>query len=253
MKKYFICFSLFVIQIAGYTQTDSSINKEEEDFVILFVPTTSVISQCYKSPRLDSIFMQLPKQKGDGRQPKLSEAQFDSLNDTELLIYAHKYPESFSQICSLFPTDKDLNKKLQAYLPLVIFGVMASKRQTEALLKRRATEISLIEKCLMSNSRSDAELNRTIVSLKAFELIPVIINIINEKDNTLESDTYLFTDLMMLMKNDHYQPFTSSKTYEDLYESNKAYWKANIVKTKENIDFVIKMASEYYSFKTNKS
>lgn len=235
MSKYFP-FILLLLAVNIFGQNKASINNDSK----------TDLSNCYPSRNLSTI-MQSKDNRSYRSLHQLSEQQTDSLRNEELLVYVHEYPESFRQICAKFPLmgNKDNKERIKPFIPSKMEGYLISERQRKALAKRKTAIVPLIDSCITQHHRIHDDLKQTIVYLKAYELVPTIVNIL--KNSNEAPDYYLYTLLMLLMKNDSYKGFTSSTIYQKLYDAAKNT--QGIKPTKATCDFIIATANNYYTWK----
>jgi sulfatase modifying factor 1 len=111
--------------------------------------------------------------------------------------------------------------------------------------------------CIEKSGNVNDEFKRKIVSLRAYTLIPILINTIENQEEI--KDPYILTSLCLLMRFD-YEPFRKSEIYNKLYPtdsagfyiSKKAY--ENSVRfTQSNYKTIIDFASDYFEYKKKKT
>ncbi|MBC9934724.1 hypothetical protein [Chitinophaga qingshengii] len=160
----------------------------------------------------------------------------------EKFTYHMIHAEISAQNCDVRPPIQDEDKK--------IFGQMAdgmeesvwSDRQSKFLISNRDSVMALIKESVNRSKRMGANYKMAIVEINGREMIPFIIETYN-KD---QKDRDLLTLLMLLMKNNEYNPFMVSQSYRKLYGDNADY-QSYIDYNKGNEDLIIKRATDYYN------
>ncbi len=259
--QYILIFFLILLFI-GCTQTqvankstDSNVNKFVNDTSNLQINEhlyfTSFTPVCFKSEKLNKL---IPKT--DYLKPfKISEKDFNTLNAFEHFIHSFNYPEWYYQSCSIFGYSNDYPLKIPALLKRQGEGLRMSKRQEEALIQNRDSTIVLIEKCILDNKNVNDEYKRIIISTKAFELIPSLIETIQNQEKI--KDPFILTTLCLLMRFD-YEPFKKTEIYKSLYPVDslgfympEGAYDISIPFTYKNYYSIINLANDYYKLKSD--
>lgn len=241
----------------GQVKSDS--NLEDTSFVndttgidsrnYLF--SSSSKSACFYSDKIDKLIPEL----GYFKSTKISENDFESLNAYEHFVHSFYFPESYYQSCSMIGYSEDILQKIPSLLKRQGEGFRMSKRQKNAIIENRDSTILLLEQCIEKSNSINDEFKRNIVNLKAFELIPSLINKVQSKVKI--KDPYILTTLCLLMRYD-YEPFQKSQIFNDLYPtdstgyylSREAY-KNSIPFTQTNYQNILNYATAYFEFKIN--
>lgn len=183
---------------------------------------------------------------------KISDADFNALNAYEHFIYSFSYPESYYQSCTYTVSDKEIWLKIPTMLSSEN-GLGQSQRQKNAITEHRDSSIMLMRKCIEKSGSISNDFKRTIVSLKAFELIPTIVKTVTAQKPI--KDPSILTTLCLLMRFD-YEPFSQSELYNTLYPtdslgyySSKESYRTFIPFTQLNYHTIIDYALDYYRFK----
>lgn len=213
--------------------------------------STSFMTECFKSDKINKL---IPKQD-HYTAIKISETDFNSLNAYEHFIHSFYYPEWYYQSCSMFGYPNDILQKIPSLLKRQGEGLRMSERQRNAVIENRDSSIVLMKQCIEKSSNINDEFKRNIVLLRAFELIPEMINKVESQKKI--KDPYILTTLCLLMRFD-YEPFTKSQIYNVLYPtdslgyylSREAYTKS-IPFTQSNYKTIIDFASNYFKLKNN--
>lgn len=217
------------------------------------------VSSSGSSPRLERLIRKtLGKDTADKdyfyRTVKLSDSDFLSLTPSEKFIYAHQYPESYMQNCSYYTSPKGLTK-LYANLPFITTGLKMSKRQIESLKINRDSSINYLRECIKKHDYIALGYKQTILELNVWEFVPFILSFeskLNTGKNESLQDTYLYTVLMRMMKDNDFPDFKKTNFYNKLYGSDAKY--------RETIDFtpdtrkqLVNLAENFYLWKTSET
>lgn len=179
--------------------------------------------------------------KDDDSSP-MENKDYLPLSLREKFTYHMIHAEISAQNCDVRPPIQDEDKK--------IFGQMAdgleesvwSDRQSKFLISNRDSVMAIIKESVNRSKRMGSNYKAAIVEINGREMIPFIIETYN-KD---QKDRDLLTLLMLLMKNNEYNPFMVSQSYRKLY-GDKADYQSYIDYNKGNEDLIIKRATDYYN------
>jgi hypothetical protein len=216
-----------------------------------------LVFTCFQSRHLELLLAKAAKRdsaqskKSFFRAIKLSDAEFASLKPTEKFIYAHEHPEDYMQICSFFETAQDMSK-LFANLPMQIQGLQMSRRQKQSLRDNRDTVIACLEKCIDFNSHVPLAYKQSILEINAWEFIPSLLILedkMNKKNSLLVKDPYLYSVLMLLMKNSEFSEFKETFLYKTLY-GDKAGYRSTINFTPGLRQQIVDLSNHFYKWKT---
>jgi len=180
---------------------------------------------------------------GDEGTAILDPKKYSALSFREKFTYHMIHPESFSQNCDAMPTIQDEQKKIFGQLPDAFGDENWSDRQHKFFIAHKDSVIALMQYCITKDKRVGLNFKHAIVDINAKEMIPFLISIYNEQ----KKDHDILTVLMLLMKNNAYQPFmvsaSNKKLYADPDDSYKSYLNFNV----ENEELIIKRALDFYS------
>ena len=206
---------------------------------------------CYS---LDKVSKLIPE-KEHFKSTKISETDFESLNAYEHFIHSFYFPEWYYQSCSMFGDPQNILQKIPSLLKRQGEGFKMSERQRNAIIENRDSTILLMKTCIEKASVINDEFKRHIVSLKAFELIPTLIDKVESQQEI--KDPYILTTLCLLMRFD-YEPFRESEIYKSLYPSDsigyyfsREAYKNSIPFTHVNYKLIKDYAVDYFELKSN--
>lgn len=176
---------------------------------------------------------------GDDREMPVK--QFNRLSVPEKFTYCMMHAEDFSQNCDPMPVLVDEQKKIFGYLPDAFNQTTWSQKQQDFLHHNRSKVISLLRSTIHAKHRVGGNLKQAIVELKAYELIPDMVQVYNRD----HKDQDIITVLMLLMSDGNYAPFLKSATYKKLYGDNSNY-QGFVMANRENEKLEIDRAMGYY-------
>jgi len=211
--------------------------------------STSFMTECFKSDKINKLI----PQKEYFKPIKISETDFNSLSAYEHFVHSFYFPEWYYQSCSMFGYPNDILEKIPALLKRQGEGLRMSERQRNAIIQYRDSSLALMKQCIEKSGSINDEFKRNLVLLKAFELIPTLINTIEIPERI--KDPHILTTLCLLMRFDH-EPFRKSELYKELYPtdsigySTEAY-KNSVPFTQTNYKTIIDFALDYYSLKNS--
>ena len=171
---------------------------------------------------------------------------YSALSTREKFTYCMMNGEVFDQNCDGMPGFVGEEKKIFAHAPGPWFEQDRwSPRQIAFLSGHRGTVLSLIRQTITTQHRSGTNLNKAIIDLHAWEMIPALVALY-QRDH---KDHDLLSVCMILMKDGNYRPFASSPMYNKLYGDPDASWKSFIDATPHNQRLLIQRAMAYYRSK----
>ena len=226
---------------AEFVNTES---KETYDQLFLKFDTP-----CYNSSKVRGL---IPDSGNKYRPGKINDSAFENLSAFEHFVYAFNHPEWYYQSCSLFPQPDRILQKIPAHLKRQGEGVKMSRRQTKAITSHRDSTIILLKTCIEKRGWVSDNFKRVILKLKAFELIPTLIEVSRQSE---VKDPYILSLLCLLMRFD-YEPFVNSDIHKQFYAGEMtdeyffsgAKYKNNIPFTVENYKRIIDWAKGYYEY-----
>lgn len=167
---------------------------------------------------------------------------YNSLSLREKFTYAMIFGESFSQVCDAYPPAQDEHKKIFGVLPDFLKEQNWSERQKKFLSDNRDSVMSFIKESANRSKRIGVNYKRTLQEINAIEMIPYLVGFYNQS----KKDGDILTLLIILMKENKYEPLVSSPTYKKLFgeEYNFNAW---IAYNKANEELIIKRATEFYN------
>lgn len=170
---------------------------------------------------------------------------YNKLSLREKFTYVMIHGESYSQVCDFIPPPTDEHKKIVGFLPDVLSESNWSERQIKFLKDNRDSVMALIKESSTRSKRMGVNYKRTIQLINGIEMIPFLIKFYNEK----KKDGDILTLMLVLMKENNYEPFFSSATYKKLY-GEEYNFTAFIAYNKANEELIIKRATEFYNART---
>jgi len=170
----------------------------------------------------------------------LKDKAYSALSLKEKFTYNMLHGESFSQNCDAMPPIQDEQKKIFGYLPDVFDEFTWSDRQEKFLTDNRDSVIMLIKECVSKNNRMGVNFKQAILLMNAKEMIPFLIKVYNVQ----HKDHDILSLLMLLMKENKYEPFLASSSYKKLYGDDSNYMDF-ITYNKANEDLIIKRATDF--------
>lgn len=206
-------------------------------------------NSCYQSDKIDNL---IPDKSFFGDR-SISESDFNDLSAFEHFVYAFNYPEWYRQSCSIFPAPEDITHIIPAMFRRIGEGYVMSERQRDALSRNRDSTLILIQGCIEHSVYVSDEIKRTIVQLRAYELIPVLIKKLQDQQSS--KDSYIVTTLCLLMHVD-YDPFIQSEISKTLYPTDSTgalslerAFEQKIPFTHDNFQTILDFAHAYYASK----
>ena len=172
----------------------------------------------------------------------LDNKTFKALSLREKFTYTMIHAESFSQVCDAYPPAQEEQTKIFGYLPDFLEEQNWSERQIKFLKDNRDSVMALIKESSTRSKRMGVNYKRAILEINGVEMIRFLVKFYNEK----KKDGDVLTLMLILMKENNYEPFLSSTTYKKLY-GEEYNFTAFIVYNKANEELIIKRATEFYN------
>jgi hypothetical protein len=176
----------------------------------------------------------------------LSRKVYDALSLREKFTYNMIHAESYSQNCDMMPLVEDEQKKIFGYLPDVFDEFAWSDRQTKFLHNNRDSVIALMKESITRTKKVGVNFKEAIIEINAKEMLPILVTTYN----VTKKDHDILTLLMLLMKDNKYEPFLTSMSYKKLYGDEDNY-QSFLIYSKANEDLIIKRATEFYNGSRN--
>lgn len=178
---------------------------------------------------------------GDDEQMTMNTRDYSALSLREKFTYHMIHAEDYSQNCDAMPPIQDEQKKIFGHLPDAFDEYSWSERQRNFLSSNRDSVIALIRESAARSKRIGVNYKMAIVEINGREMIPFLI----KTYKTDPKDHDLLTVLMLLMKNNEYQPFMASASYRKLY-GEQADYQASLELNKANEELILKRAGDFY-------
>jgi len=179
---------------------------------------------------------------GDEGTAILDPKKYMALSFREKFTYHMVHPESYSQNCDAMPPIQDEQKKIFGQLPDAFGEENWSDRQEKFFVSNRDSVIALMHYCITKDKRVGLNFKHCIVDINAKEMIPFLISMYNEQ----KKDHDILTVLMLLMKNNQYQPFMVSASNKKLYADPDTSYKSYLNFNVDNEALIIKRALDFY-------
>ncbi|SEW53854.1 hypothetical protein [Chitinophaga arvensicola] len=173
----------------------------------------------------------------------LSQKEYMSLSLREKLTYHLIHAETYSQNCDARPPVPDEHMKIFGQLPDAFGDYSWSQRQGNFMIANRDTVIALVSASIIRSSRVGLNYKKAIIDINAREMIPLLIKTYN-KDH---KDHDILTLLMILMKNNEFEPFMTSTSYKKLYANEETSYEAYLNFNSANEALIIERATNFYN------
>lgn len=173
----------------------------------------------------------------------MPQKQYLALSLREKLTYHLIHAETYSQNCDARPPYIDEHKKIFAQLPDAFGEFSWSERQGNFLQANRDTVMALIGASIRRSGRVGLNYKKAIIEINGREMIPLLISTYN-KD---QKDHDILTLLMILMKNNEYEPFLTSSSYKKLYANESTSYDAYLNLNAANQALIIERATTFYN------
>jgi hypothetical protein len=138
---------------------------------------------------------------------------YAALSLREKFTYHMIHAEVYSQNCDAIPLAPDEHKKIFGLLPDAFGEHSWSQRQYQFLRDNRDSVMSILTESVTRSKRVGLNYKHAIVAINGREMIPFLI----KTYNTGKKDHDILTVLLLLMKNNAYQPLLTSASYPKLY------------------------------------
>ena len=239
LSLLFVLFSIAVFSQRQGAKKESKESKESQSYHDyrhrLTVPPYGILK----------VRALLPKIKSDEEDNEaLSTKDYESLSLREKFTYHMIHAESYSQNGNYVPPPKNEVAKIFAYIPDAFEEFAWSERQTKFLSINRDSVIALMKESMSRTKKAGINFKQAILEVNAKEMVPDIIAIY--KANTTVKDLDLLSLLMLLMKDNEYEPFLLSGSYKKLYAEDTSY-KSYLNYSKGNEELIIKRATDFYN------
>ncbi len=170
----------------------------------------------------------------------LKDKAYASLSLKEKFTYNMLHGESYSQNCDAMPPIQDEQKKIFGYLPDMFNEFTWSERQEKFLTDNKESVIALIKECASKSNRIGINLKQAILVMNAKETIPFLIKVYTSQ----HKDHDILSLLMLLMKENNYEPFVASTSYKKLYGEESNYMDY-LTYNKANEELILKRATDF--------
>jgi hypothetical protein len=243
MKQAIIYF-LLIISINGYSQGDGEYKEPSKESQAYHDYRMYESTPPYGLTKVKKLISQIKsKESDDGDfEEALDNKTFKALSLREKFTYTMVHAESFSQVCDAYPPALEEQTKIFGYLPDFLEEQNWSERQIKFLKDNRDSVMALIKESSIRSKRMGVNYKRAIQEINGVEMIPFLVKFYNEK----KKDGDVLTLMMVLMKENKYEPFLSSTSYKKLYGEDYNF-NAFIVYNKANEELIIKRATEFYN------
>ena len=179
----------------------------------------------------------------DASTTALGDSAYDALPLDEQFTYNMIHAEDYSQMCDGLPAHEDEAGRIYG-LTRDFFGEYSwSHRQIGFFNDNRDSVDQLIKRVIDRQGSVGMNFLYIIAKYNAVDLIPSLINVYR-KDN---SNHYILTVLMLLMKANNYPEFMQSTSYKKLYSSDDSRnYTAYLIYNKANETLIIQRATNFY-------
>jgi hypothetical protein len=178
----------------------------------------------------------------DDDNEMLSQEAYEALSFREKFTYHMIHGESYSQNCDAMPPIQDEHKKIFANIPDMFEEYAWSDRQATFLKSNRDSVIALMKESITRSKRVGLNFKHAIIEINATEMIPFLIKTHKE----IKKDLDLLTLMLLLMKENEYDPFIASGSYRKLYGEEAGYM-SYLNYNKANEELIIKRAAAFYN------
>jgi len=251
MRKYCLLFFLLAFKLTAFAQVDTTSMHEDTAFINAY-KEASPESQAYNEYRLytatppyglQKIYGLIKKIKADeDGNEALAAKTYNSLSFREKFTYNMIHPEAYSQNCDAMPPIQDEQKKIFAQLPDAFGEIDWSDRQRKFFIDNRDSVMNVMKQSISRTRRVGLNYKLVIADINAKEMIPFLVTTYNLE----KKDHDILTVLMLIMKDNNYQPFLSSASYKKLYGEDGSY-EAYLNFNKANEELIIKRATDFYN------
>ena len=113
----------------------------------------------------------------------------------------------------------------------------------EFFITSKDSVIKFMEEVILKDNRIGVNFKQAIVEMNAREMIPFLI----QTYNATKKDHDILTVLLLLMKQNKYQPFMVSASYKKLYRDEEASYESYLNFNTANETLIIKRATDFYN------
>jgi len=186
----------------------------------------------------------------DASTTALSDSAYNALPLDEQFTYNMIHAEDYSQMCDGLPVHDDEAGRIYG-LTTDFFGEYSwSQRQIDFFKDNRDSVHLLMKRVIDQQGSVGMNFLYIIAKYNAVDLIPSLIDVYR-KDN---SNHYILTVLMLLMKANNYSDFVQSTSYKKLYSSDDSHnYTAFLTYNKANEDLIIRRATNFYNSRKQSS
>lgn len=178
----------------------------------------------------------------DGFTIALSDTAYNALTFDEKFTYNLIHAESYQQMCDPLPERSDEQDRIYGQT-VDYFGEYSwSERQDSFFKNNRDSVEQLMKITIDQQGRIGMNLLDAIIESNATDMIPYLIDFYR-RDN---SNHYILTALMLLMKKNQYPEFMQSISYTKLYKLDTDTYSAYLNYNKANEDLIIQRATNFY-------
>jgi hypothetical protein len=154
----------------------------------------------------------------------------------------------------MYDMAKDMSM-IPANIPSLFDGERMSERQIKSLHDNRDSTMDYLSKCLDFRSHIPLGYKKTIIEINAWEFIPSILSLeekMNRGDTSTVEDPYIYSLLMVLMKNNRFKDFITTTTYKKLYGESASY-REKISYTVNIRNQIRELSQKFYLQKTSET
>ncbi|HET6256612.1 MAG TPA: hypothetical protein VFE32_21235 [Puia sp.] len=172
----------------------------------------------------------------------LSDSVYNALTFKEKFTYNLIHGESYQQMCD--PLPERPHEEARIYGQTVdYFGEFRWSDRQENFFKNNRDSVEQLMKAVIAQPAPvGMNLLDAIIVSNATGLIPNLIDA-GRRDN---SNHYILTTLMVLMKKNNYPEFTASTSYMKLYTGDADTYSRYLIYNKANEDLIIRRATNFY-------
>jgi hypothetical protein len=250
MKLMMSCLVLF-FSAATFAQEDGVWRPASKESEAYHQYRTKPTVPSYGLTKVKALITKIEADDEDNES--LKPAVYNALSLREKFTYHMIHAESFSQNCDAMPPIQNEHKKIFAYTVDAFDEYAWSDRQLTFLKTNRDSVIAWMNESIVRTKRVGVNFKHAIIEVNAKEMIPLLISTYNAKKSVIPSkarDLDILTVLMIVMKENEYEPFLKSISYKKLY-SDESNYLSYLAYNKGNEDLIIKRAMEFYNATKN--
>jgi hypothetical protein len=180
-------------------------------------------------------------QPAGNEQRPLAPKEYMSLSAREKFTYHMIHAETYSQNCDVMPPIQDEHKKIFGHLPDAFDEAGWSERQLDFLVSNKDSVFALIKESVNRTNRVGLNYKWAIVEANGLELIPFLVQVYKKDHKDLD----ILTVLLLLMKENKYEPFMSSSSNSKLYTSNN--YQSYLQYSTANEELILKRAMDFFN------